>query len=61
MDQTAALDARQTDTVSALVERGIELLQDVDRDLVATFLLRRRVRVAVIARVLCEPHRRRKC
>lgn len=60
MDQTTAPHARQMDAVSALVERGIVMLQELDRDLVATYLLRRRVRVAVIARVLCEPHRRRK-
>jgi hypothetical protein len=36
------------------------MLQSLDRDLVATFLLRRGVRFPVIVRVLSEPHGRRR-
>ena len=44
---------------STLVDQGLSLLQFLDRDLVANFLLRRGVRFAVIVRVLNEPMSRR--
>jgi len=52
--------SRQVSPASTYVDQGIALLQTLDRDLVATFLLRRGVRFPVIVRVLSEPHGRRR-
>jgi hypothetical protein len=53
-------NVRTTSAISAVVDQGIALLQLLDRDLVATFLLRRGVRFAVVVRVLADPTTRRK-
>jgi hypothetical protein len=47
------------DAMTELIDLGVNMLPTLDRDLVATFLLRRKVHFAVVVRVLAEPGRRR--
>jgi hypothetical protein len=51
---------QQSRSMAEVVDQGLAFLPIMDRDLVADFLLRRGVRVAVIARVLGEPNFRRR-
>lgn len=54
-----SLAPRQVTPESLAIEQGIKLLDILDRDLIATFLLRRRVSFPVIVRVLDPRGRRR--
>jgi hypothetical protein len=51
--------AHQDISASELVDLALSMPQLFDRDLVATFLLRRGVRFSVVVRVLADPDKRR--
>ena len=48
-----------TGAMSGLVDQGVNLLQILERDLIATFPLRRGARFAIFVRMLAGPASRR--